>query len=89
MKMKVERVFNVSNKGTVLAGIVNEGTIKVGDTVFVLLEDGSEKQLTVRMIEVFGNDTIKEASSGTKVGIAFEETVSKNEMETAKKIIKE
>lgn len=52
------------------------------------MRNGTEKQLTVKMLEVYGNDTIQEVSVGTKVGVIFKECINKEELVGAKNISK-
>lgn len=68
---EIDDVFALTVPGTVVTGTVTSGSIKVGDTVFVVKEDGTELETKVAGIEVF-REMIEEAVEGDSVGIKLE-----------------
>ena len=72
-RLKVEDVFSISGRGTVVTGKVEQGKAKVGDT-FSLLRGGTKlTDLTATGFEGF-RQTINEVSTGMDVGILFRGT---------------
>lgn len=68
--MTVEGVFSIRGRGTVVAGVIEEGTVRVGDEVRV--GDGFPALVRVDGIEVSRQST-DEASSGERAGLLFAE----------------
>lgn len=68
---EIDDVFALTGRGTVVTGTVASGSVKDGDTVFVVKEDGTELETKVAGIEVFGR-MIEEAAEGDSVGIGLD-----------------
>jgi selenocysteine-specific translation elongation factor len=65
-RVDIDRAFNVKGIGTVALGVVTKGTVKVHDTLY----HNSGKLVSIRSIQSQDED-IKEAASGTRVGLAL------------------
>jgi len=63
-KMTVEEVFAIKNRGVVATGLVESGTLRVGDTVQINNGPG----VTVTAIEKFRKQ-LDEATAGENVGL--------------------
>jgi elongation factor Tu len=66
-RMAIEDVFYIRGRGTVVTGIISQGTIKAGDFIR-LNRDDYERQVQVTDIEVFLRRT-DSAGEGERVGI--------------------
>jgi elongation factor Tu len=75
--MIIEDVFYIRGRGTVVTGIISQGTIKAGDVV-TLNTDDYEKHVQVTDIEVF-HRRIDSAGAGERVGI-FLADITKDEV---------
>lgn len=78
----VDSIFYITDAGTVLTGTVEQGCIKMGDSVVIILEDGTEIPATVNRIEVFGS-LLDKAEAGQNIGLGFEEDIAKETVLTA------
>jgi translation elongation factor EF-Tu-like GTPase len=65
-RMTVDGVFVIRGRGTVLAGVVEEGTVRVGDQVRI----GDGFPVRVDGIEV-SRQVAAQAESGEKAGLLF------------------
>lgn len=67
-RIKVEDVFSITGRGTVIVGKVAGGAVSVGDEVTLRRADGSSRRVVIAGIEVFRKvkDT---AVKGENVGI--------------------
>lgn len=70
--MAIEEVFVISDKGTVVTGKIEHGTIKVGDQVQILGLDEEVITTTVERIEQFSKET-DIAKVGDSVGLRLKE----------------
>ena len=66
-QMPVEDVFMIRGRGTVVTGRIEQGTLKVGDEVY-LKRQGIFKKIVVTGIETFRKQ-VQEARSGENVGV--------------------
>jgi len=66
--MKIMDAFAITGRGTVLTGQVASGSLEVGDTVCVPLQDGQTAAHTVDGIEMF-RKLLERAEKGQMVGI--------------------
>ena len=66
--MKIMDAFAITGRGTVLTGQVATGSLEVGDTVCVPLQDGETAAQTVDGIEMF-RKLLERAEKGQMVGI--------------------
>jgi translation elongation factor EF-Tu-like GTPase len=66
--MKIMDVFAIAGRGTVLTGQVATGSVTVGDTVCVPLQNGETAALGVDGIEMF-RKVLERAEQGQMVGI--------------------
>jgi hypothetical protein len=66
--MFVEAVFSLKNRGTVATGQIIHGTVRAGDSGFLVREHGFSKPVQVTQIEVF-KKTLDEASAGLHVSL--------------------
>lgn len=66
--MKIMDAFAITGRGTVLTGQVASGSLAVGDTVCVPLQDGGIAARTVDGIEMF-RKLLERAEKGQMVGI--------------------
>jgi len=66
--MKIMDVFSITGRGTVLTGQVAAGSLAVGDTVCVPLQDGEIAARSVDGIEMF-RKLLERAEKGQMVGI--------------------
>lgn len=77
-KMTIQDVFTISGCGTVVTGIIEEGTIKKNDTACYVEECGTSK--TVKIIEIESlHQILDTASAGMNVGLLIE-GISKEEV---------
>ena len=65
-RIDIDKAFGVKGVGTVALGIVTRGTLSVHDTLY----HNSSKSIVVRSIQSLDED-IKEATTGTRVGVAL------------------
>ena len=76
-RMTIEDVFFIRGRGTVVTGVISQGTLNLGDIVTVIRDD-VDKQVRVSQIE----ESVRRrnsASSGERVGI-FLDDISKDEV---------
>ena len=66
-RMTIEDVFSIRNRGTVVTGKIETGTVKVGDEVLIQSVNG-EKRTTITGVEMF-RKTISQAKAGDNVGL--------------------
>jgi translation elongation factor EF-G len=66
--MKVEDIFSISGRGTVVTGRVAEGEIHIGDEVRLMSKTGATIQSAVVGIEMF-KKVVKVAKAGEDVGL--------------------
>lgn len=67
----VEDIFSVHGEGCIITGIVKGDTMSVGDKVWILGADGSQKAVRAGKLEVFLGEEVKRefsAVSGTRIG---------------------
>ncbi len=83
-RMIVEDVFSIRNRGTVVTGKIETGTLKVGDEVVIRRKDG-EKTTTVAGIEAF-RKVLHQANPGDMVGI-FLKGISREDIQHGDKIL--
>lgn len=65
-QMTVDDVFSIRGKGTVVTGVVEEGTLHVGDDVLI----NRHKPVRVDGIEAF-RKVLQSAEKGTNIGVLF------------------
>jgi elongation factor Tu len=70
-RMKVDDVFSIKGRGTIVTGKIERGAVRVGDEVYVNGDTGHIKT-TVTGIEVF-RKTLDEAKAGDTVGIMLKD----------------
>jgi elongation factor Tu len=75
--MKVEDVFFIRRRGTVVTGVISRGTLRVGDVV-TLNTDEDVKQVRVAGIEIFRRRT-NSAGAGERVAIVLPD-IAKDEV---------
>ena len=68
MKLRIEDVFTIAGRGTVVTGIVLEGSIHTGDQVEILTSSGERLSTVVRGIEM-SKKVSERASAGDNVGL--------------------
>ncbi|WP_346907117.1 SseB family protein [Faecalicatena orotica] len=67
----VEDIFSVHGEGCIITGIVKGDTMSVGDKVWILGADGSQKAVRTGKLKVFLGEEVKRAfsaESGTRIG---------------------
>ena len=70
-RMRVQDVFSIAGKGTVVTGSVDAGTVRPGDEV--IIRGGlADKKAVVRAIDAF-RKVIDEAKAGDTVGILLKD----------------
>lgn len=67
-EMKIEDIFTITGRGTVVTGTISTGRIAAGDTVTVMRYGNPVLQTTVSGIEHFRRQT-RAAEAGDQVGI--------------------
>lgn len=82
----VDKIFNISGAGTVITGKIAQGTIKLGDSAVIILEDETEIPVTINRIEIFGS-LLEVAEEGQDVSLGFEESIEKDAVLTAVSIV--
>ena len=85
MEYSVEDVFYITSRGCAITGTVDKGTVRSGDEIIVILEDGTEIPAVVNELESF-RVIYEEASEGANVAIYIKDGDRKL-LETAVKII--
>jgi translation elongation factor EF-Tu-like GTPase len=78
-KMVIEDIFSITGRGTVVAGKIESGAIKTGDTVTWVTKNGKTVTSRIAGIEMF-RKMIQEASAGNKVGLLLSD-INKNNIE--------
>ncbi len=74
LKIPISHSFHISGMGTVVAGTIIRGKVKVGAQVEII---PNRRECKVRSIQIFGRD-VKEASAGDRVGITLTKIRSKD-----------
>lgn len=67
-RIMVEDVFTITERGTVITGKVESGTVTVGDQVTLRRVDGSTREVTVAGLEMF-RKILNTAEQGDNVGL--------------------
>jgi translation elongation factor EF-Tu-like GTPase len=70
-RMPVEDIFSIQNRGTVVTGRIESGTIRVGMQVEVVRDGGVAMTTTVTGVEMF-RKVLDTASAGDNVGLLLE-----------------
>ena len=73
----VQEAYEVSIDGSVVTGVVYSGTMRAGDTAFLVKGDGSIFEVTVKEIEINDEEAgmivkTKEAGEGMPAGVLLE-----------------
>ncbi len=73
----MQEAYEVSIDGSVVTGVVYSGTIRAGDTAFLVKGDGSIFEVTVKEIEINDEEAgmivkTKEAGEGMPAGVLLE-----------------
>ncbi|KAA8548562.1 hypothetical protein F0562_000171 [Nyssa sinensis] len=67
--MPIEDVFSIQGRGTVVTGLIEQGTIKVGEDVEILgLMQGGPEKTTVTGVEMF-KKSLDHGQAGDNVGL--------------------
>jgi elongation factor Tu len=77
-RMIVDDIFSIRNRGTVVTGKIEGGTLRVGDEVAIQGKNGERKAI-VTGIEMF-RKTSSQANTGDNVGILFKD-ISKQDVQ--------
>lgn len=73
-KIKVEDIFAIKGRGTVIVGVIDKGTVEIGDTVLLVDNQGNKKsEKGIGGIEAF-RQLLDKATKGDAVGILLEDT---------------
>jgi len=83
-RMIVEDVFSIRNRGTVVTGKIETGTLKVGDEIVIRGRNG-EKTTTVTGIESF-RKVLDQANPGVMVGILLKD-ISREDIQHGDEIL--
>lgn len=67
-RIKVEDVFTITGRGTVITGRVECGSVKIGDIVTLRRTDGSSREVAITGIEMF-RKMLDMATQGDNVGL--------------------
>ncbi len=67
-RMTVEDVFSIRNRGTVVTGKIESGTLKAGDEVYIQRSGATSSKTVVTAIEMFRKQ-LNEAGAGDNVGV--------------------
>lgn len=70
-RMTVQDVFSIRNRGTVVTGQIESGTLKVGDEIQIQ-GGGTTIKTVVTAIEVFRKQ-LEQAQAGDNVGVLLRE----------------
>ena len=70
-RMPVEDIFSIQNRGTVVTGRIESGTVRVGMQVDVVRDGGVAMTTTVTGVEMF-RKVLDTASAGDNVGLLLE-----------------
>lgn len=70
-RMTVQEIFSIRGRGTVISGQIENGTVTVGDEIF-LLSQGSQKKTKVSGVEV-KRKKVKQAQKGDQAGVLLKE----------------
>ena len=70
-RLVVEDVFTIANRGTVVTGRIETGTLKVGDEILIRGRAG-DKKAVVSGIEAF-RKVLEQANQGDAVGILLKD----------------
>ncbi len=66
--MRIEAVFNLTGRGTVVVGRVLTGAFCIGDAVDIVISDGNRIATTIKEIEMY-NKSLNQAQAGDNVGV--------------------
>ena len=83
-RMTVEDVFSIRDRGTVVTGKIETGTLKVGDEVVIRGRNG-KKTTTVTVIEAF-RKVLDQANQGDAVGILLKD-ISREDVQKGDEIL--
>ncbi len=77
-RLTVQDVFSITGRGTVIVGMVEAGSVSVGDSVTLRRADGSTRAVTVAGIEKF-RKIMDTAVQGENVGLLLRQ-LGRNEV---------
>ena len=70
-RMTVQEIFSIRNRGTVITGEIESGTVTVGDEI-LLLGRGSNQKTVVAGVEV-NRKVVTQAHKGDQVGVLLKD----------------
>jgi elongation factor Tu len=82
--MIVDDIFSIRNRGTVVTGKIEQGTLRVGDQLVIRGKNG-DKAAVVTGIEAF-RKTLDQATSGDTVGILLKD-VSREDVQRGDELL--
>ena len=74
---EIEDVFSITDRGTIVAGVVGQGTLRVGDEIQIFGVNDEVIYTTVEGLDTL-NGSVDEVTKGMNVGILLGEEVSKD-----------
>ena len=78
-RMKVDDIFTIKGRGTVVTGQIESGTLKVGDEVQITGQAGAKKTAVVTGVEMFRKQ-LTEAKAGDSIGVLLKD-IGKNDIQ--------
>ena len=84
--LKVEDVFTITGRGTVVTGTVDEGIFNKGDAVIVLKPDGSQREAFISCIE-FSHKQLESVGAGNSCCLLLNRWEKKKTLFSEKAII--
>ncbi|MHA1293735.1 MAG: EF-Tu/IF-2/RF-3 family GTPase [Promethearchaeota archaeon] len=79
LKVLIDHAFPVKGIGTVILGIIEEGSIKAGQMVEIIGYEDVPRKVIVRNIQKYDRN-FKEANKGDRVGLALKGNIAPNEI---------
>jgi elongation factor Tu len=77
-RLKVADVFSIKGRGTVVMGLIESGTLKVGDEIEIVRGSGSRQKAVVAGLEMLRKQ-LPQAGAGDTVGVLLA-NVGKNDI---------
>jgi TIR domain/Elongation factor Tu domain 2 len=84
--MPIDDVFQITGRGTLVTGVVTNGTCKVGDEVAILKDGTRVRRATVTAIELF-RTLVDRAEAGDSIVLMMKD-VSKEELEVGMIVVR-
>ena len=76
----VQDVFSIKGRGLVVVGMVEKGSVQVGDVLPLTRPDNSFMEVIVGGLELYGQGLVQSATAGENVGIFLKSDITKDDV---------